>query len=68
MDREWAAKKIAQDPYNYMVCCACKSILVRRMAATCPLCHAYGFDYREEAVVDTALQLGKNKDTTIPWL
>lgn len=67
MDRKAISETVIASPENYMICVACRSILRRRDIHSCPVCKAYGFDYRPEAVIHVATELGSREDTTIPW-
>lgn len=62
------AAAILKEPIHYMVCVGCTSILNRKLITSCPVCHAYAFDYREEAVVYIATKLGAQQgDSSLPY-
>lgn len=64
--RAHIAREILANPEQYMVCVGCRSILCRKLVSTCPVCHAYGFDYRDAAVITVANEIGSRPDTTLP--
>ena len=62
-ERRARAERIAAAPQDYKVCAGCGSI-VRRSAATCPLCAAYRFEEETGRVVEQARHLAENDAST----
>ena len=64
INRRERARKIASSPHLYKVCCGCGSIVVLEVIH-CENCKAYKFDTEEHIVVESALILGEQEQTTV---
>jgi hypothetical protein len=63
-DRAARAQKIIAAPGDFKVCEGCDSIVARRVA-TCPNCHGYRFNSREEEIVAHAKLLASRPQTSV---
>jgi uncharacterized protein YlaI len=62
--RKAKAAKIAANPFGYMVCEGCDSI-VGSGVVLCPNCHSYRFDPTPQRVVEQAELLGSREQTSV---
>jgi uncharacterized paraquat-inducible protein A len=63
-ERIAAAIEIVLFPKKYKICEGCDSIVMSE-TRLCPVCHSYRFNNKENEVMDQAMKLSEEEQTTV---